>query len=257
MGCCSDDDCGFTTACYDSAKVASDPSKLSGNTAFTIFCTQSTAAQCATYIWRDVGWSITDFQCASVSTVYSVYVEGILGGTADGTMTLVSLYTTTADDDLISAYSSIYDVSTSISKPRLQASPTRSITAIETAAESITVDSEDSDSPKSTGAGKIAGGVVGGVAGVCAIGGSALFFLLRRKKKKKNQQGQQNGLNVSEQDRGQSTWESQRLSELEGHPPPNLAKSHGGSPANAPHEIDSRALSAELPAPDESTHHRN
>lgn len=249
-GCCSGDSCGFSSTCYNSAKVAASPSVLSGNTAFALFCTDSEAGECATYTW--VNADLTDFGCDSTAHLDNIYTEGTWGGTADGTVLLATQYVITTDETFLSAYSASYDVSTSVSKPSRQASSIKSTHATTTAAQSTAASSGNSGS--STSAGTIAGGVVGGVAGASAIG-AGVFFLLWRKKRKQRQQDQsvrsgQDGYQPAPNFiPGQSAWELQG-SQVEGYKDSTLGKPRSASPGTAPEELDSRTLSAELPAPD-------
>ncbi|CAG8891314.1 unnamed protein product [Penicillium egyptiacum] len=256
VGCCSGNDCGFSSTCYNSAKVAANPSVLSGNTAFALFCTESTAAECGTYTWGDA--DLTDFQCDSTAYLSNIYTKGTWGGTADGTILLATQYISTMGDEFMSTYLSSFDVSTSISKPNRQASLTGSTTATTTAAQPTTANSGNSGSP--TSAGTIAGSAVGGVAGAGAIGAIAVFLLMRKKKKQRQQNrsktlGQNVYQSAPEDQSGQSTWEIQQPFEVESHPASSLRKVQEGSPGSAPQEIDSKPFIAELPVPDDGRRH--
>ncbi|KOS36344.1 hypothetical protein ACN38_g12923 [Penicillium nordicum] len=247
VGCCSDNDCGFTSTCYNSAKVSATPSITSGNTAFALFCTESTATECATFTWG--GEDLTDYHCYSTPFIYAVYTTATFGTPTNGSMTMVTQYITKIGDDILNTYASSFDVSTSA-----QATAT-------TTAHPPAGDSGKSRSSRSSGT--IAGGVVGAVAGCACIGAGVILFL--RKKKKSRQQDQSNELgqngyqSVPEDQSSQNDRKlhaeveandpCQKIAEVEASDPrQKIAEVPGDSSHNVPQEVDSKTFIAELPA---------
>ena len=111
VGCCSDNDCGFTSTCYNSAKISATPSITSGNTAFALFCTESTAAECATFTWG--GEDFTDYHCYSTPFIYAVFTTATVGTPTNGSVTMATQYVTKIGDDVLNTYASSFEVSTS------------------------------------------------------------------------------------------------------------------------------------------------
>lgn len=244
VGCCSDNDCGFTSTCYNSAKVSATPSITSGNTAFALFCTESTAAECATFTWG--GEDLTDYHCYSTPFILAVYTTATFGTPVNGSVTMATQYVTKIGDDMLNTYASSFEVSTSAQ-------------ATTTTAHTHAGNSGKSHSSRSSGT--IAGAVVGAVAG-CAFIGAVILFL--RKKKKTRQQDQSDELGqISYQSvpEDQSSQKDRKLlAEVEGNDPcqkiaeveandpcQKVAEVPGESSHNVPHEIDSKTFIAELP----------
>ncbi|KAJ5608193.1 hypothetical protein N7537_004812 [Penicillium hordei] len=216
-----------------SAKVSATPSLTSGNTAFRLFCTESTAAECGTYTWG--GEDFTDYHCYSTPFIYGVYTTATFGTPVNGSVTKVTQYVTKIGDEMMNTYSSSFDVSTSAQ-------------ATTTTAHTHAGNSGKSHSSRPSGT--IAGGVVGAVAGCAFIGACVILFL--RKKKKTRQQDQsnelgQNGYQSVPED--QSSQNDRKLhAEVEANDPcQKIAEIPGDSAHNVPHEVDSKTLIAELP----------
>lgn len=226
VGCCSDNDCGFTSTCYNSAKVSATPSITSGNTAFALFCTESTAAECATFTWG--GEDLTDYHCYSTPFIYAVYTTATFNTPTNGSVTVATQYVTKIGDDVLDTYASSFEVSTSG-----QATTTTAHTHAGNSGKSHNL---------SRSSGTIAGGVVGAVAGCACIGAGVILFL--RKKKKSPQQDQSNELG---QDGYQSVPEDQYSRndrklhvELEASDPcQKIAEVPEDRSHNVPHELDS------------------
>lgn len=256
VGCCSGQHCGFESVCYNAAQVTATPSLTSGNIAFALFCTNSTSPSCGTYTWP--GAALTDYVCDTTTFVSNIYTVATWGEPEDGTILWATQYITKIDDETMSMYSSLYDTSTSVSKPNRQATSTRSITAATTTAQPTASSSGSSGSSISSGT--IAGSVVGSIACAGVIGAGVVFLLWKRRKSR-----QQDGLNdpaqvqyqsVPKDQSDHSEWGIQQAVEVEASDSVHkMAEAPGSTPHNASQEVSSNAFIAELPSPDDGKHH--
>jgi len=254
VGCCSGDDCGFASACYDKTAMDATPSLISTNDPFAIFCTDEAAPACATYTWE--GDKYTNFNCEEVSSVYTVYTTGIWEPDESGDGTPVTQFATTINDAAISRFTSLYNPSTPPPNLGVKKSSTASNKTKPTP-KPTAAGSTNSGSSTSTGA--IAGGVVGGLAGGAAIGAGAIFLFLKKKKKTRQENkpsvsddAPQPGYQIVPQVQSTSGHSSSQMqqvpSEVEASDPVHkFTEVPGSTPQNATQETGSQKFIAELP----------
>ncbi|KAI1388299.1 uncharacterized protein F4822DRAFT_241342 [Hypoxylon trugodes] len=187
VACCDGDECGLRVACIDYKEFMLSSACDGGcvQDTYTVKCTRASAPYCGTVTFSN---GIQDFYCDTVSdstpqqlyTTYHGETDGrsftpVVVTLSDDTSTSKPTQTTAGDDD---------DDDT-------DTHPSTSGSASQTSGGNNDNSNEESDNSKnsakkssSTNVGAIAGGVVGGVAGLALIG-VGIFFLVRHNKKKK------------------------------------------------------------------------
>ncbi|KAL4916787.1 hypothetical protein BDW62DRAFT_202450 [Aspergillus aurantiobrunneus] len=228
LGCSSGSSAYFNTACIDSSQAAATPSLTEKEEPFYRYCTYSDSPACATYIYSDIG--ITDFGCSDSSGIWSLYTTGLSYYATGTTVDRYDAFLTQVDNSVISAYEDSYST----------ANPSPSGSA------NTTTTSSSSSGSKPTGA--IAGGVVGGVAGVSAIA-AAGFFLLRKSRK-----GQQPDAHAGFDNHG-GEYKAVPESASASTPPP--AEMEDGDPAHRLAEVPGNAGAYEMDPTPTSTGGKN
>ncbi|KAI4869103.1 hypothetical protein F4820DRAFT_62351 [Hypoxylon rubiginosum] len=181
VACCDGDDCGIRVACVDYREFLLSSACDVGciQDTYTVKCTNTGAPYCGTVTFFD---GIEDYYCDSLSYSTPQQLYTTYDGEDDG-RTFTPVVLTLTDDS-----------STTTTRPN--PSPTTEASSTDddedaTATSSATLSNQTSNNDNKAGAkssstnvGAIAGGVVGGVAGLALIG-VAIFFIIRHNKKKK------------------------------------------------------------------------
>ncbi|CAK7198752.1 hypothetical protein SEUCBS139899_001416 [Sporothrix eucalyptigena] len=184
IGCCDDGDCGgFHLSCVDSSQFYSGTvcgSSCASDT-FTLKCTDSDTPYCnSVSINGGASLKVYGYFCNDVAISTMQAILTTYSGETDGRSFSASVLETTSLDSTAAQTETFGggDSSTSTTSPKS--------TAINTAGgSSTTTPTSPTTTPpakKSTNTGAIAGGVVGGVAGLALIG-AGIFFLLRHQRK--------------------------------------------------------------------------
>lgn len=175
-GCCDPRSmaaCSIPTACIPSTRLAASCTGGCSSNSFIAKCTNALIPAC--YEWHYVypgNTVMTEYGCGSVEYTSSVsrFYSGqiVPGGTSadDPTISYVTVTPTSNAESSSSSLSSSESSETSTPTPTLIS------------------DTNDGGSGKKTNVGAIAGGVVGGVVVLAALGAGLIFLCLRSRKKK-------------------------------------------------------------------------
>lgn len=240
LACCTSDDyCGFFTTCIPGSEVSKTPSILTTQAAFTLPCIFDDSPECVTQHFPEI--NATNYICGSVATSYTFYTTALVT-TTSGTVHFYNRSLSTVDSDFVNSFSTTeYFTDGDL--------PTSS-----TVLEHTNSPSSDSNSTDlhTTNKGAVAGGVVGGVAGVALLAGAG-FFLLKRRKSKQNPSG--DGDNVS--DSGSGAGEHKGIAEVETKVPKELdsvaaqlAEMQGNTPVGELQGTDAREMRPEMQGSD-------
>ncbi|KAK6955372.1 hypothetical protein Daesc_003007 [Daldinia eschscholtzii] len=184
VGCCDQDDCGLRVACVDYREFVYS----SAHEMLTTGSTRSSAPFCATVTFFS---GIVDYYCDTLSDSTPQQLYTTWHGESDGrtfTPVVVTLDESVATSPFASATQTSGDDEDEDSRTSSSGS---------TGATAPANNEEDSSNPSnpssksSTNVGAIAGGVVGGVAGLALIGLGIFFLIRHNNKKKRNITGQQ------------------------------------------------------------------
>lgn len=228
MGCCDDNSvCAFPTVCWNTQEVSETPVLTNSPQPWSIYCTETSAGACVTFVYSDLG--ITNFGCGPTSDRFEVYTSAF-NNVVSGTISRWDQYITPIGDKDLSSYEATFS-STGKTQAAIQATSIASsgksphVTQTSKASRATAASSKSSTST-STSTGAIAGGVVGGVVGGAAIALAAVFLLLRRKKKRKQAQAAAGASDdggayrsVPENHSGYSPVEMQPPAEMESNDP--------------------------------------
>lgn len=257
QACCVGNECDFASACYNQARIQTDPSVTTSKSPFAVYCTNSKFPECRTWTYPD---AYIKMECGSEAELYTVYTEAKWSNSANPAARSVTQEIKPTDDVFLAYISSTImknwglgstSTSSSGSAQGLPETPSPS-TTLQTPQPSAT-DTEKSNSSTSPGA--IAGGVVGGLVGGAAIAAAAIFFFLRRKKKirqenEPSEELQETGYQAVPQNQPRhSSWLMPHVAEPESTYKPETSEP---STTGATPELYSPNSPAELP----ERHHR-
>ncbi|CAK7216023.1 hypothetical protein SCUCBS95973_002664 [Sporothrix curviconia] len=181
IGCCDDGDCGgFHLSCVDSSQFysASDCDSSCASDTFTLKCTDSATPYCnSVSINGGASLKVYGYFCNDVAISTMQAILTTYSGETDGRSFSASLLNDVTFDSTVGQTETFGFGSTGTSTTTPV--PT---TTIPPGGGSSTPTPTPAPAKKSSNTGAIAGGVVGGVAGLALIG-LAIFFILRRQRK--------------------------------------------------------------------------
>ncbi|KAI0850198.1 hypothetical protein F5Y00DRAFT_43436 [Daldinia vernicosa] len=184
VACCDGDGCGLRVACIDYRDFLYSSACDNGciQDTYTVKCTRSTAPYCGTVTFSS---GIIDYYCDTLSDSIPQQLYTTWHGETDGrtfTPVVVTLDESVATSPLPSATQTSGDDDNDNDSSTSSAGSADATASADSDGDSSSSNSNSSNS--STNVGAIAGGVVGGVAGLALIG-LGIFFLIRHNNKKK------------------------------------------------------------------------
>lgn len=252
LACCEEGlgYCGFYSTCINLSQVSATPSLANPSQALAIYCTDATAPACMTWFYS--GIDVTDFGCSMESTGIEMYTWADASVTTSGTVDQYELYLTQVGPEVVDSYLATYGTDSVENKATNAPTSTDS-------------PSPNANSGKSNNTGAIAGGVVGGVAGLALIGAAGFFVGRKFNNSKKTQGAEGVGANddkgpyssVPESHSPYSVNDTQFASEMgTDETRQQLSEVHGSAPADRVYEMqettvkdtEGKNFTAELPA---------
>ncbi len=237
VACCtSGTSCGFFTTCVPGTELVKTPAILETQGAFTLPCGFDDIPECVTHYYPQVNAS--NYLCGKTAAEYTFFTTGRLT-TTSSTVNILSLSLSTVDMDFVNSFSSTeYFTDDNL--------PTSS-----TVLDPTNLPSSDSHT---TNKGAIAGGVVGGVAGVALLAGAG-FFLLKRRRSKQGPSGGGDDANNSgaageHKDKNIAEAGTKGPKELDSVEAARLAEMQGTTPVGEMQGSDVREMPREMQGSD-------
>ncbi|KAI0381508.1 hypothetical protein F5Y04DRAFT_62757 [Hypomontagnella monticulosa] len=184
VACCDNTDCGLRVACIDYREymLSSACNNACALDTFTVKCTRASAPYCGTVTFFD---GIVDYYCDTNSDSTPQQLYTTYDGEKDG-RTFTPVVVTLSSDTSKSVPTP--DISSTSKSSTIPPGPTPDDNDNDNNNNNNGGNSNNNSSASTTNVGAIAGGVVGGVAGLALIG-LGIFFLVRHNKKKKAADG--------------------------------------------------------------------
>ncbi|KAI1106742.1 hypothetical protein F4804DRAFT_299716, partial [Jackrogersella minutella] len=183
VACCDGSDCGLRVACVDYLDYYSSSACDDGcaQDTFTVKCTHKSAPYCGTVTFFS---GISDYYCDTLSASTPQQLYTTYSGETDGrSFTPVAVSIDEDSSTGTHAASSTEASSDDETATSDSSAGATSLTNSGSSSSSSSSGSNSSSKKSSTNVGAIAGGVVGGVAGLALIG-LGIFFLIRHNSKK-------------------------------------------------------------------------